>query len=71
MTFPSLLKTLLKTYSMDACYLADHLGLPDERVEDWLEGRKLPTPKEQEDLASGFALPLSLVQSSCEESKRP
>ena len=67
MTFPSILKAVLSTYKVDCCYVADQLHIPDETVQGWLDGTLLPKPKEMQDFASGFAIPLPVVEEACKE----
>lgn len=70
MTFPSILKALYKTYSIDACFIADHLSIPDEEVEAWEKEESLPAPKQVEKLSAMFAVPEKTLQSAIEESKK-
>ncbi len=69
-TFAELLKIIEREYSYDACFIADHLHLEDEIVEDWEKGNSFPDSEKAEEFADMFALPCNLVLNSIQEGKR-
>lgn len=69
-SFADLLKLMEKEYQFDACFIADHLHMEDEKVESWEKGISYPNEKEAEDFADLFALPLKLVKDSIEKGKK-
>lgn len=69
MTFSTILLSLYRTYSIDACFLADHLHLPDETVVLWEQGKAFPDEEQTKKLAAMFALPLKTLQQAIAEGK--
>jgi ribosome-binding protein aMBF1 (putative translation factor) len=64
MTFVTILKAIFTTYHVDACYVADNMGIEDEVVEAWERGESLPTKEQLEKFSEMFAIPLSTLEKS-------
>lgn len=66
-TFQELLKIIEKEYNFSACFIADHLGLEDEIVENWEQGKSIPNQEQAEKFADTFALPRKVVLDTIEK----
>jgi hypothetical protein len=69
MTFAKILKSLYSAYKVDACFIADHLKIPDDVVLAWEKGNSFPNDQQRKDLSAMFAVPLSVLEKSCEVKK--
>lgn len=65
-TFPDILKAIYREYHVDACYIADHLGLEDEEVERWEKGESVPSKEALKKFSDGFILPLKTLEEAVE-----
>ena len=61
MKFSDILKLMYQEYNVDFCYVADHMGIPDEIVQDWEADKSRPTEEEMKKFSDLFALPLKLL----------
>ena len=61
MKFSDILKLMYQEYNVDFCYVADHMGIPDEIVQDWEAGKSRPTEEEMKKFSDLFALPMKLL----------
>lgn len=64
MTFQTILKAIYKAYNVDFCYVADNIGIDDEIVQSWEEGKSLPTKEELKKFSDLFAVPLKTLEDS-------
>lgn len=64
MTFQTILKAIYKAYNVDFCYVADNIGIDDEIVQSWEEGKSLPTKEELKKFSDLFAVPLKILEDS-------
>lgn len=64
MKFPRILKAVYQTYSVDFCYVADHLGIEDDVVLQWEKGKTVPTEEELKKFSELFAIPYSVLEKS-------
>ncbi len=62
MTFAQILKSIYKEYNVDFCFVADHLGIPDETVQDWEKGKTKPNAEEMKKFSEMFALPMHVLE---------
>lgn len=70
MTLSTILLSLYRTYHIDACFIADHLHLPDETVVSWEEGKAFPDEEQTKKLSAMFAVPLKTLDEAIKEGKR-
>lgn len=70
MTFVDILHALYKAYSIDACFIADHMGLEDEEVEAWEKGKSFPTEEQLVKFSGMFAIPLNTLEKAVEQGKK-
>ncbi|MCR4699289.1 MAG: hypothetical protein K5762_07990 [Bacilli bacterium] len=64
MNFVKILKAIFSTYHVDACYVADNMGIEDEVVEAWERGESVPTHEQLEKFSAMFAVPMSTLEQS-------
>ncbi len=62
MKFSEILRLMYQEYNVDFCYVADHLGIPDEKVQEWEEEKSRPTMDEMKKFSDLFALPMKLLE---------
>jgi transcriptional regulator with XRE-family HTH domain len=63
-TFSDIVKAVCKAYNVDACYIADNIGIEDEVVEEWIKGTRTPTHHELEHFSSAFVIPMKTLEDS-------
>lgn len=64
MTFSTILKSIYKQYNLDFCKVADALGIEDDVVLSWEEGKSLPNEKQLQDFSDAYIIPMSILQKS-------
>lgn len=64
MKFSDILQSVYKEYNVDFCYVADHIGIPDEVVQDWEKEISRPTEDEMKKFSDLFAIPLKILNQS-------
>lgn len=67
MTFAKILKAIYTTYHIDFCYVADQMGIPDEVVQSWEEGKSFPSEEQLKRFSAMFAVPLSTLKESIKQ----
>lgn len=64
MTFASILEALIRSYHIDKKHLAEHLETDEKTVDEWLEGKSVPSHHQLEHISDMYILPLNLLEDS-------